>query len=295
MYKSILVPLDRSRFAEHAIPLAASVARHSGAVIRLLHVLPPLSDRFFWTPLPGTDLDDQLHDEFRKESLSYLESVAERLKGISVRCDLLDEHIDIPEAIAAEVAKTGVDLIVMASHGRGVLKRFWLGSIADEVYRSSEAPVLLARPIDEHAKVEGETQIREIIVALDGAEEAEEVFEPVLKLGQAMEAQVVLARAVPHAHPEAMRYLENVAARLAAQGIMHVRTRLMEASDPAEALVAAASGTGLIAMRTHARGGVSRLVLGSVVDRVVQGTNVPILIARPRRHVAKPVIKDAGQ
>jgi nucleotide-binding universal stress UspA family protein len=282
MYKSILVPLDKSHFAEHALPLAASVARHSGAVIRLLHVLPPLSDRYFMAPMPGSDVDKQLHDEFRKESLAYLESAAARLPGLSVHCDLLDEHIDIPEAIATEVAKTGVDLIVMASHGRGALQRLWLGSIADEVYRASTAPVLLARPKDERASAEGEWQIREIVAPLDGSDGAEEALEPVMNLGQAMQAQIQLVRVIPEAQASATAYLEGVAARLSARGA-HVRTQLLVSSDPAEAIAAAAAQADLIAMRTHARGGVARLIRGSVVDKIVQASTVPILITRPRQ------------
>jgi nucleotide-binding universal stress UspA family protein len=127
MFKSILVPLDGSPFAEHALPLAASIARHTGATLRLLQVLPPLADRYFWAPTPGSQLEHDLRDHFRIKARTYLEDISHRLKGgVPVICDLLDEHIDIAEAIETEVAKAGIDLVVMPSHGRGALKRFWL-------------------------------------------------------------------------------------------------------------------------------------------------------------------------
>src|ERR1700722_5954925 len=161
MFKSVLVPLDGTTFAEHALPLAATIASHAGATLRLLTILPPLADRYFWAPLPGSQLERDLHEHYKAEGQKYLKTVSQRVHGdVAIVCDMLDERIDIPEAIEREVAKAGVDLVVMPSHGRGTLKRFWLGSIADDVYRSSSVPVLLARPQDKRVDFEHESQVR---------------------------------------------------------------------------------------------------------------------------------------
>jgi nucleotide-binding universal stress UspA family protein len=304
MFKSILVPLDGSPFAEHALPLAASIARHTGATLRLLQVLPPLADRYFWAPTPGSQLEHDLRDHFRIKARTYLEDISHRLKGgVPVICDLLDEHIDIAEAIETEVAKAGIDLVVMPSHGRGALKRFWLGSIADQVYRSATVPVLLARPQQETVEFEHEPQIRHILVTLDGSAQAEDVLESVLTISLAMEADLLLVRVIPPPLPhitaeksvgtgtggpiddrlrqDPPRYLQAVAEMLRARG-GRVRTQLLASNEPADAIVEASAGTDLIAMQTHARRGVSRLVHGSVVHKVVNNSVVPVLISRPR-------------
>lgn len=306
MYKSILVPLDGSSFAEQALPLAASFARHSGATLRLLQVLPPLADIYFWAPTPGSQLERDLHNNFKTKAQTYLEGIAHRLSGkVKVTYDVRDEHIDIPEAIDAEVAKAAVDLVVMPSHGRGALKRFWLGSVADQVYRTAAVPVLLARPPVEAgpANFDFEPQIHHILVTLDGSRQAEEVLESVMTAGFAMNGDLLLVRVVPHPLPhipteeatessftgpiddrlrqDPARYLQAVAGILRAKGAS-VRTRLLASSEPAAAILEAAHGIDLIAMQTRARRGVSRLIHGSVVDKVVQESTIPILINRPR-------------
>jgi len=202
MFKSILVPLDGTPFAEHALPLAATIARHSGAALSLLQVLPPLADRYFWAPLPGSKLEHDLHEHYQTQTKKYLETVGQRVNvGVTVTTEMLDEHIDITEAIEMEVVKAGVDLVVMASHGRGTAKRFWLGSIADDVYRSSSVPVLLARPQEKKVDFDHESRVRHIIVTLDGSAQAEEVLESALSIGDAMNAELHLLRVIPPTLP----------------------------------------------------------------------------------------------
>ena len=52
-------------------------------------------------------------------------------------------------ALLEHAAAKNVDLVVMSTHGRGPLSRFWLGSVADELVRRMPVPVLLVRPKEE--------------------------------------------------------------------------------------------------------------------------------------------------
>src|SRR5688500_7293254 len=120
MFRSLLVALDGTPFGEHALPLAVSVARRSGAVVELAHV--HVAKR-------GTDT---AHDE-----LVYLDDVAGRLRrnapDIPVRTSLLSDcHADsVAVGLAEHVAKSPVDLIVLNSHARGGLARWWMGNVAE--------------------------------------------------------------------------------------------------------------------------------------------------------------------
>ncbi len=149
MFRSVLVPLDGSVFAEQALPLALSLARHAGCPLRLLRVVPPLADYFFWAPPPGDPLEVELREAHRNEALGYLDDVVRRLRDAGagiVCCDVVDEEEGIGESICADVVKTGADLVVLTSHGRGAVKRVWLGSIADKLVRSLPVPLLLRAP-----------------------------------------------------------------------------------------------------------------------------------------------------
>src|SRR5208283_608632 len=83
----------------------------------------------------------------RKDAQEYLDGVVHRLKDAGkVACDVMEEQEGICESICADAVKTGADVIVMTSHGRGAVARFWLGSIADKLVRTAPVPVLLVRP-----------------------------------------------------------------------------------------------------------------------------------------------------
>jgi nucleotide-binding universal stress UspA family protein len=318
MFRSILVPLDGSIFAEQALPLAASIARHAGAVLRLVRVIPPLADYFFWAPLPGDPLETDLRNIHRIEAQEYLNDVVQRVRAagtVSVVCDVIEEKLElsVAESIGVDAEKKGVDLVVLTSHGRGAVARFWLGSVADKLVRSLKIPVLLVRPQESAGPPDlaHEATLKHLLLALDGTTLAEQILEPAVAIGKAMGAEYTLVRAIRPAWPftplssqaasarpssptwagaqtidgqqrrNAENYLESVAKRLRSDGAV-VHTRVHIAEQPATAILeeAAAVGADLIALETHGRGGLSRMLLGSVADKVVRGSSHPVLVCR---------------
>jgi nucleotide-binding universal stress UspA family protein len=93
-----------------------------------------------------------------------------------------------------------------------------------------------------------------------------------------------------HQRRTAEKYLEQVAQRLRADGAM-VQTRVPVHEQPATAILeeAAAVGADLIALETHGRGSLSRLLLGSVSDKVVRGSSLPVLVCRLPSEPATPL------
>src|SRR5262249_62418742 len=144
MYRSILVPLDGSEFGEHALPLALGIARRAGAGLHLAHV--------HWRPAPlftepRANVENTLDPGARRRARAYLDEVVKQLAAVSavpVTAAVLEGGI--VESLVGHAAATGADLVVMATHGRGLLSRFWLGSAADGRLRQSPAPPLLGRP-----------------------------------------------------------------------------------------------------------------------------------------------------
>src|SRR5262245_60869708 len=199
MYRSILVPLDGSPLSEHALPLAQDLARLSGAALHLAHVHIPSTALLYTEDLP---LSDTRQDERARESeRAYLEALAEQLCGnsdISVEAALLAGAITdtVADLVAAHVREQPVDLVVMTTHGRGGLARFWLGSVADELVRRLPVPVLLLRP-DAHTPSTAVAHApRRILIPLDGSANAEAVLPHALALGQAAQAEYTLLRVV---------------------------------------------------------------------------------------------------
>ncbi len=296
MYKKILVPLDGSGFAEYALPTALALARSLPAEIELITIQGPVPTFAFgeWDTNP---------EEWRQD---YLADVGQRVasaSGIepadSIRVGAVDDEL------VDAVSDSDADLVVMASHGRGPMSRFWLGSVADAMVRRSPEPVLLVRPEEDgEPDLSNRSLFDDILVTLDGSEEAETVLRHVTELAEVADATLHLFQVVhfptelvssypPHTvemneemievgKERAREYLDGVAADLRERGIP-VETRMRIDIHPAQGIVHEVEETGpdLLAMTTHGRGGVARTVLGSVTDKVLRAIHTPLFVVRP--------------
>src|SRR5690348_13560733 len=127
MFQHILVPLDGSRRAESAVPVAANIARATGGALLFVRVVALADDT-------ATD---------SRTASAYLEHQARRtdLEGISVQTRMLTGMA--AQQILANIETQAIDLVVMSSRGETGLKRWALGSVAQKVLRKSSAPVLI--------------------------------------------------------------------------------------------------------------------------------------------------------
>jgi nucleotide-binding universal stress UspA family protein len=176
MYHKVLVPLDGSVFAEHALPLALEVAQRAQAAVQLVRVHVRVG-----SPYSGSDLacDLGLDSIIRHKEESYLRNVRQRLATVSpVR--LTHKVLDGPAAAALyqHALATSTDLVVMTTHGRGPLTRCWLGSVADQLVRQVSVPVLLVRPREGARERTWKPILQHVLIPLDGSELAEEILEP---------------------------------------------------------------------------------------------------------------------
>jgi nucleotide-binding universal stress UspA family protein len=300
MIRSILVPLDGSPFAEHALPAALGIARRSGAAIQLVQVHVPLIYIEGIHVFEGT-----LDAKILGGEKAYLECVAlgiETLVGARIACSLPVGAIG--DQLIEQARACKADLVVMTTHGRGALSRFWLGSTADEIVRRGPAPVLLLRPHEGRPDLTAEPALKHMLIPLDGTSQAEEILEPALALGSLTGADYTLLRVVEPIQPLGMElggyapaglelpllkelqagaqaYLDNVAERLRARGV-RVHTRVAVDAHAAGAILneAKTNPCDLIAIETHGRGGLTRLLLGSIADKVVRGATCSVLVHR---------------
>jgi nucleotide-binding universal stress UspA family protein len=180
-----------------------------------------------------------------------------------------------------------VDLIAMSTQGRGGLVRFIAGSVAEEVLRHTDIPMLLTRP-DVPVK-----PWKRIAVALDGSDRAEEILPDVVRLARTLRATVEVIEvefpsiagvagevAIPLPTVDPMPYLKGVVARLQSQGV-EASAVALEGSASGELLKQVrSSGAALLCMTTHGRSGLSRLLLGSVAEEIVRKAPCPVLLRR---------------
>ena len=296
MLKAILVPLDGSTTGEEALPVAEHLARRAGATLHLATVYVPPSALLLAGEAPAAAA--ALDDDARRRTEAYLERSADAARcaqGLSVTATLLEG----PPAVAlAHYARAHhMDLVVMTTHGRGGLSRWWLGSVADRLLRRTTVPVLLLPP-RAHPQA---GEFHRILVAL-GGESDETVLEPAVGIaglgsGTALHLVRVVPPSVPIMSPltafpaparpdwakrreiEARTALARTASRLEGRGVQ-ASTEVLAAENVAEAVLdqAGAMAADLIIVGTHGAGGVERLILGSVADKVIRGAGRPVLV-----------------
>jgi nucleotide-binding universal stress UspA family protein len=308
MYRSLLVPLDSSHFGEQALPLALTIARRANASLEVAHVHVALGPLYAET---GLTYDTLFDTSLREAEQNYLNRVAKHLAEKTttpVTSSLLEGAV--AEALHERAVQAGVDLIVLTTHGRGALARAWLGSVPDELVRRGPTPVLVVRPQESKINWNQEPALHRILIPLDGSPLAEQIIEPAVALGTLVGAEYELLRIVrpvamgptlagadldsvllarlqellKEEQRQAEAYLQGVAGRLRERDLV-VRTHVVVHDHPAVAILEEikAQQADLVAIETHGRSGLQRLFLGSVADKVLRGSPVPVLVHRPPR------------
>lgn len=146
MIQHLLVPLDGSKLAESALPIALEVAQKFDSDITLLRVvLPP----YVVTHTAGAtyaSLISSLRDAAFEEAESYLKAQKGSLQGqgFRVHAKVIEGEL-VANVILDAAQKVPANLIVISTHGRGGFSRLVFGSVADKVIRQSTIPVLIVR------------------------------------------------------------------------------------------------------------------------------------------------------
>lgn len=321
MFTNILVPLDGSPFAEQAIPRALDLARRSGGCVTLVRVHVPLAPAFSQGLPP---FDYELERGAREQAREYVETLARRHQGNHAKIRAVCLEGAVVEALCEYAREMQVDLVVLSTHGRGPLARFWLGSVADELVRTLTVPVLAFRPHEE--PLPKSARVRHVLIPLDGSELAESILESAISLGAGAETQFTLLRVLAPSSAacagvpelggvlldrellrrleeleendrrEAESYLHAVETRMSARSL-DVDTRLVTGEQVALTILAQARdmNADVIALASHGRGGLTRFLLGSVADKVLRGSSLPVLLCRPMPIVAEPREVAAGR
>ena len=292
MIRRILVPLDRSELSERAIETATALASAHSAIVRLAYAWPTHTIATV-DPLGGMVMPV----EDRADANRYLDAVAEPIRR---RLGLHVETVLVAPPPAQAICEEGyawrADLIVMATHGRTGWSRFWLGSVADEVVRRAGIPVWLVRADDDEIE-EVPAVPKRVLIPLDGSSESEAVLMPLADCLRPFSLRVRLMRVVapvrtallatgngvpivevdPNATERAVAnaasYLNGMVPKLAVWlPNATFEQEVMIEDSPAHAILDAAVGQDLVALATHARG-MSRLLIGSVADKVLRGSS----------------------
>lgn len=143
----LLIPLDGSTWAESALPQAQALAQASGAQILLLQVIQSLDEGNQKILFKDKAQVDALYKNWCAGAEKYLCKVVQGIREAGISTDYQVLFGDPDKVICNTVTDESVDLIVMSTHGRSGLSRWYYGSVANKVMRNVTAPLLLLRNI----------------------------------------------------------------------------------------------------------------------------------------------------
>jgi nucleotide-binding universal stress UspA family protein len=301
MYKVIMVPTDGSGFDREAIRVALRMAEQSEAKVRLVRVLA--SDSFFgttpeahWTPMSA-----ELGRSQRTAALSELYTLAAECRN-EFKADItVDLHGGpVADVLQGYAKRHDVDLIVMSTHGRNGISRLSLGSVTDSLIRHTTIPVLVVKPSTSYLNPQVGQTFKRIVVPLDGSVLAEQILPRVLTLGTLEAAEISLLQVlIPQSYSQkeiadpdlpwwdkdvslAQAYLFRIASRLRRNGLI-VTTDIVIGENVAHAIgdFASREKADLIAIATHGRGGLARMLRGSVADAIMHSGRMSMLVLKP--------------
>jgi nucleotide-binding universal stress UspA family protein len=292
--EKILIPLDGSKEAESVLPYVRNLAPQFNSRVYILGV--------------GIGRKTRRVNRLLED---YVNRIVNELHVHNIKAEPVILYGTAAEKILDFTTEKEIDLIIMATHGRSGITRWWMGSVAEKVISEATAPVLLVR--SKRRRTAGTADklepIHKILAPLDGSDIGEVALPYAEAISTTSRATVNLIQIIsPPGTVEAnllggpdwrkfinaMRdagesYLKSIAERLSGKDIKVTYEVLT--GDPADKIVeyATAKGANLIAMSTHGRTGLSRWVLGSVADKVLHGARIPILLVRsPKMVIVKP-------
>ena len=278
MLNRILVPLDGSKAAEVALDIVKQIPSRQ---IQLLGIEPD-----------HIDLSETCTAAQDREA--YLEAVAAGLREQGRYTTTLVALGNPAEQINA-MAGTA-DLTIMSSHGHGAMGRAIFGSVADSVARHAPTPTLIVRGAQWNA-----TALERIVVPLDGSALAEQSLPLAVSLAEDMNLPVHLVRVVDFDLVEATvlaglsaaeacarqqaELAREARAYLVLQSHAHQSPDCVITSEvligyPVGELLATIQPEDLTVLTTHARGGITRWLIGSVAEDLVRQSAGPVLLVR---------------
>lgn len=282
----ILFPTDFSDGAARAFPQAVALAERHDAELHILNVTGSDEEAETTLPVSRTTLHEWL-------GASSPENGPD-LEALSIVQNQVDGDVP-PEEITTYVEEQAIDLVVMGTHGRRGAQRMLLGSVTEEVVRRAACPVLTVQTDVE--KTPGQ-DVRRILVPVDFSDASETAVGHAAELAQTSDAQIELLHVVEEVtYPSA--YGVDPVYMPPQEMIPRVEESLGEIAQkkigPEGVQISATVGYApftildhidendidLVVIATHGRTGLGRVLLGSVAERVIRRSPVPVFVVKP--------------
>lgn len=281
MYDRILVPTDGSETVNDVVDAALDLADHHDAVVHLIYVADRNRPNFAAAEADG-------RDSLLARGEKILEDPARRARERDLDVITVVREGDPTSTIVEYADESGIDLVVMPTHGRTGVNRLVLGSITERVVRKSEIPVLAIRP-EATVRVSPER----VLVPTDGSDVAAHALDTGIQVAKEYDAALELVHVIDtgglgpdvgsyvdidRLQTRAEKLLEADVETATAAGMTDVE-HTVEYGTPAKEIqrYVTENDVDLVVMGTHGHTGLDRYLLGSTTEKVLRTAPVPVL------------------
>ncbi len=269
--KRILIPTDFSEYAEHALKVAAQIAKKNDGEIILLHMLE-LPHQAGDAIGSGHNIPELMF--FKNKAIEKLEELmdADYLDGLEVSEIVQFEKTF--EGIINISEKNNIDLIVMGSHGASGFQELFIGSNTEKVVRFSNVPVLVIK------KETGEFKIDKFVFASDFSDEIKKPFEKAVEFANKFESELHLVMINTPSNfistAKAQKKLDEFVSNFQ---LKNYTTHIYNDINKEKGIINFANSidADLIGISTHGRKGISHFFNGSISEDVVNHAKRPVV------------------
>jgi nucleotide-binding universal stress UspA family protein len=283
MYDNILLPYDGSEGAAAVLHHASEIAHWADATIEVLYVADTTRDSV-------TVVEGQTIDVLVKEGEDIVEEAANTLDSLGVSYGTNVVQGNPAPTIVEYAEQYDQNLVVMSTHAREGVSRYLSGSVSEKVVRLSSVPVLTVRmQPDEQLTFPYEN----ILIPTDGSSVATHAAEHLVELAAALDATVHVLSVVDDAalgpdvrsavsdkdsEQAATDAVEAVTSEAETRGITRI-AHYIEHGSPVEEILSHIESNDIhaVGMGTTGKSGTHRILLGSVAEKTVRSTPVPVM------------------
>ena len=286
--EKILCPVDFSAVSDDAVDYAATLAKLYEASVHLLHVVSPIFPTFGSIKINTSHLTHSA----RVAATDQLYALRKRLKHEDVITEFVVRVGKVYEEIKTAIEAFKPDLLVIGTHGRRGIDRWFMGSTAQQLLRHSPVPIVTISAGGRRSR--SRHPFRKILVTTDFSEGTPEALSFAFSLAQENQSKITLLHVINDAAVDlsvkyrkkvlsaSQRQLEDLVPA-GARDWSKVLTRIETGTPYKEILkILKANKMDLLVMNIHGKGMLDRVLIGSTAERVVRGAQCPVMLIPPR-------------
>src|SRR5215510_807356 len=298
--KRILCPVDFFPASDAAVGYAAGLAANYDAVVHLLHVITPVPTSSYEYAIDTTELVKSMENS----SMQEMNKLVAKLKETAVVAESELRVGDVYDEIKRSIEALKPDLIVMGTHGRRGVERWFMGSTTEKLLRHSPVPLVTISAAGE--KSWAEPQFKRILVTTDFAKGTADALAYAFSVARENDSEVVLLHVLHDVSMDSLgRYRDVLIGGVRKQledlvppeavNWYDVVTRV-ETGVPYRMILKAIEDErpDLLVMNIHGKGMLDRALLGSTAERVVRAASCPVMMIPPMKRKLKRRARPGG-